>query len=132
MQNAIVMDPLALFAIALLSVSIPTSAAKLYCSIHPAKDTPVSAYAGLSRISQEDAGKAALANIKAPSKQLTRRNLRIEEGCLVYSFDIQIAGRKALEEVLVDAGTGIVIVHKHQTANLEEAERAKGRAKRPL
>ena len=132
MHNAGVMDPLALFAIALLSVSIPTSAAKLYCSIHPARDTPASAFAGLSRISPDDASKAALASIKAPSKQLTRRNLEVEQGCLVYSFGIQISGKKTVEEILVDAGTGIVIVHKHETANLEQAERARGNTKKPL
>lgn len=120
------MDPLALFAIALLSVStIPASAAKLYCSIHPAKDTPVSDLRGLSKVSQENASKSALASIKARSKQITHGNLEIEQGCLVYSFDIQISGKKGVEEILVDAGTGKIITHKHETAKQEAAERAK-------
>lgn len=111
---------------ALLGVStIQGSAAKLYCSIHPAKETPVLALPGLAKISQDDAGRFALANVRARSKQVARGALEVEKGCLVYSFDVQVAGKKELEEILVDAGTGKIITHKHEAAKQLAAERAK-------
>ena len=120
------MDPLALFAMALLSVSaIQGSAAKLYCSIHPARETPVLALPGLAKISQEDASRFALAGVRARSKQVVRGALEVEKGCLVYSFDIQVSGKKEVEEILVDAGNGRIITHKHEAAKQLAAERAK-------
>lgn len=122
------MNPLALFAIALLFVAVPASAAKFACSIHPAGDTPVSALPGLAKVSQEDAGKTALARIKARPKQVADGKLEIEQGCLVYSFDIQVSAKKAVEEILVDAGTGQIISHKHETAKQEAVERENDKA----
>ena len=76
---------------ALLLMSFSVSAAELPCSIRPAKDTPDSALPNLAKVSQADAQKAAIARIKAPSKQVAHGGLEIEQGCLVYSFDIRIS-----------------------------------------
>ena len=113
---------------ALLLVSFSVSAAGLPCSIRPAKDTPDSALPGLAKISQADAEKAALARIKAPSKQVANGGLEIEHGCLVYSFDIRISGKPGIEEIMVDAGTGKILSHKHETPEQEAAEKAKDNA----
>ncbi|GLI38806.1 hypothetical protein GHYDROH2_23070 [Geobacter hydrogenophilus] len=44
---------------------------------------------------------------------------------MVYSFDIRVPGKPGIEEVMVDAGTGRVISHKHETQKQERAEKSK-------
>jgi iron-sulfur cluster repair protein YtfE (RIC family) len=48
--------------------------------------------------------------------------LEVEHGCLVYSFDIRVSGKEGAEEVLIDAGTGKVLSHTHESAEEETAE----------
>jgi hypothetical protein len=75
-------------------------------------------------VSQADAEKAALAgfaNFASPAT-IAKSELEIEQSCLVYSFDVQIAGEKGFEEVHVDAGTGKVLSRKHETSRHEAAE----------
>src|ERR1017187_3180235 len=109
----------------LLLTSSSVSAKQLPCSIHPNKDTPASALSGLARISRADTQKTALARINAPSKQVVDGELEIERGCLVYSFDIRISGKTGVEEIRVDAGTGEILSHKHESPKQEAAEQAK-------
>jgi hypothetical protein len=45
-------------------------------------------------------------------------------GCLIYSFDIQIPGKKSIVEVAVDAATGKVLAQKHESPNAQAAEKA--------
>ena len=117
-------------AIALISLSIPAmaSAAGMHCSIHPAKNTPASTLSGLAKISQADAEKTAIASIKAQTEKTTEGELEVEHGCLVYSFDIRVSGKSGIQEVIVDAGTGKILSHKHETAKQEKAEHAKDKA----
>lgn len=112
----------------LLLASFPVSAKQLSCSIHPSKDTQPQALSGLARISRADAQKTALARINAPSKQVVDGELEIEQGCLVYSFDIRISGKTGVEEIRVDAGTGGILSHKHESPKQEAAEQAKDKA----
>jgi hypothetical protein len=51
--------------------------------------------------------------------------LEIEHGCLVYSFDIKVIGRRGVEEVFVDAGDGNALSHLRETARQEALERVK-------
>ena len=74
-------------------------------------------------VSEAEARKTALAGIKAPSTCKTEGELEVEQGCLVYSFDIRIPGKSGVEEIMVDAETGKIISHKHETQ--EQAERTK-------
>lgn len=114
-----------LIIVASLLVPSTALAAGLNCSIHPPKGTPDSALPGLAKISESEAPKVALAKIKAPSKTNSEGELEIEQGCLVYSFDIKIPGKPGIEEVMVDAGTGKVLSHKHETQKQEQAEKNK-------
>ena len=75
-----------------------------------------------------EAQKAALAKIKASSTKIESSELEVERGCLVYSFDIAVSGKPGIEEIMVDAGTGKVLSHKHESAKQEAAEQAKDRA----
>lgn len=107
---------------------ISVSAAGFKCSIHTAKDTPTTALPSLAKISQSDAQKNALTRIKAPSTAVAEGELEVEQGCLVYSFDIRIPGKPGIEEIMVDAGTGKILSHKHESTKQEAAEKAKDKA----
>ncbi len=115
------------FVIILVLVLMPlsVSAAGIKCSIRPAKDIPTSALPSFAKVSQTDAQKTALARIKAPSTAVAEGELEVEQGCLVYSFDIRIPGKPGIEEIMVDAGTGKILSHKHESTKQEAAEIAK-------
>jgi hypothetical protein len=115
-------------ALLFLALSIPAFAADLNCSIKPAKDAKPAALQKLAKVTQAEAEKTALARIKAASMKVKSGDLEVERGCLVYSFDIAVAGRRGVEEILVDAGTGKVLSRKHETAKQEAAEQAKDKA----
>ena len=115
-------------ALLLLALSTSASAAGLSCSIRPAKGTPAAALQNLAKVTQAEAQGTALAKIKAASKKVGSSELEVERSCLVYSFDIAVSGKPGFEEILIDAGTGKVLSHKHESAKQEAAERAKDRA----
>jgi len=67
------------------------------------------------KISQADAEKAALKAVGGEdSKKTTYSELEIEQGFLVYSIDVKIAGKDGVEEVWVDAGSGKVLAKMHE------------------
>ena len=51
---------------------------------------------------------AALAKARVPG-QITKAELEREDGVLLYSFDIRVAGKDGITEVHVDAGTGAIL-----------------------
>jgi hypothetical protein len=114
-----------LFALALILAAFETSAAEpSLCSIHPSKGTPESALPGLTKVTEADAQKAALAGFadSAAAVTVAGSELEVEHGCLIYSFDVRVAGAKGVEEVIVDAGTGKVLSREHETTKQETAE----------
>ena len=118
-----------LVTIGVLLTLMTASAANLPCSIHPKKGTPAGDLSALAKISLAQAQQTALTRIKAPStSNVGEGELEVEGGCLVYSFDIRIPGKSGIEEVIVDAGTGKVLSHKHESARQEAAEQAKDNA----
>ena len=112
----------------LLLMPLSVSATEIKCSIRPAKDTPASDLPSLAKVSQADAQKTALARIKAPSTAVAEGEFEVEQGCLVYSFDIRIPDKPGIEEIMVDAGTGKVLSHNHESTKQEAAEKAKDKA----
>jgi hypothetical protein len=101
----------------------------LSCSVRPKSGTPATGLSALATVSQADAERTAVENLKASSPTtVTEGELELEHGCLVYSFDIRVAGRAGVEEVLIDAGTGKVLSHQHESSKQEAAERAKEKA----
>jgi hypothetical protein len=108
----------------LIALPLPALAAALPCSI-PMKDgEPASSLPSLARISPDQAQRAALAKIPAKGKGIVSRELEVEQGCLVYSFDIRVKGKTGVDEIFVDAGDGKILSHKHETPAQEAAERA--------
>jgi len=120
-------------AAALLLVDTATAlAATAPCSIHPKKGATKEELIAMAKVTQPDAQKAALASFKDPSKATVKEaELEAEHGCLVYSFDIEVAGRTGIQEVQVDAGNGKVLSSKHESPKAEAAEKAKDKTNAP-
>lgn len=85
------------------------------------KDLPDS----LTRIAKvTEAAAAATALAKVPKGTIESVELEREEGKLLYSYDIRVAGKSGIDEVRVDAMTGAVIgkaVHESPAAEKKEA-----------
>jgi uncharacterized membrane protein YkoI len=83
-----------------------------------------------AKIAERDARKTALAAV--PGGKVQSHELERENGKLIYSYDIKVAGRSGVEEVNVDAMTGAVVAHEHEDAKAEAKEKkAEARAKKP-
>ena len=99
----------------------------LECSVKANKRMSREELAKLAKVKEEDARKTALAWVNAPQAGSAKGGLGVEDGCLVYAYDIMLPGRPA-EEVIVDAGTGKVLVKQQESAAKEAAEKAAEKA----
>lgn len=86
---------------------------------------PVAAQQETPRVPEATARAAALARV--PGGTVKSEELEQEEGKLIYSYDIVVAGRDGVEEVTVDANTGAVLGVHHEDAAAERAEAAHDR-----
>ena len=90
----------------------------------PAAKKEATSQAALRReatIAEADARKTALAAV--PGGKVQSHELERENGRLIYSYDIKIAGKPGIEEVNVDAKTGEIVAHEHEDAKAEAAEK---------
>jgi uncharacterized membrane protein YkoI len=78
----------------------------------------------MARTSEADARKTALDKIAASGASISSGGLEVEDGCLVYTYDVKVPGRGGVEEVIIDAGTGKVLAVEHESAAKEAAEKA--------
>ncbi len=118
-----------LLVLATLVASGTASAARLPCSIHAKTGASAATLQSLSKISIEQARATALSAVGAQSTAVAEGELEAEHGCLVYSFDIRLSPQATgVEEVMVDAGNGKVLSHKHETPQQEATEKAKDAA----
>jgi hypothetical protein len=116
----------------LMTAAATASAGSPPCTIHPKKGASKEDLAAMAKVTQADAQKTALATFKDPSKATVKEaELEAEHGCLVYSFDIEVAGKTGVQEVQIDAGDGKLLSSKHETPKAEAAEKAKDKAKAP-
>jgi uncharacterized membrane protein YkoI len=74
-----------------------------------------------ARIAEADARKTALAEV--PHGRVQSHELERENGKLIYSYDIKVAGKPGIEEVNVDAMTGAIVAHEHEDAKTEAKEK---------
>ncbi len=75
-----------------------------------------------AKISKAVATKTALS--KVPGGKVKSSEIERENGKLIYSFDIKVAGKSGIEEINVDAITGDVVAHEHETPKSEKKEAA--------
>jgi len=112
------------------AVAATASAAAGTCTIHPKKGAARQELAAMAKINQADAQKAVLVFFKNPPRATVKSaELEAEHGCLLYSFDIAVAGTTGVQEIQIDAGNGKVLSSRHESPKAEAAEKAKEKAK---
>jgi uncharacterized membrane protein YkoI len=75
-----------------------------------------------------EAAARATAQKVVPNGTVKASELEREHGKLIYTFELKIAGKSGVEEVNVDAVTGAVVAHEHESEAMvkkEAAEEAK-------
>lgn len=80
-----------------------------------------------AKITKSAATKTALSQV--PGGKVKSSEIERENGKLIYSFDIKVAGKTGIEEINVDAITGDVVAHEHETPKAEKTEAALERKK---
>ncbi|HXM75326.1 MAG TPA: hypothetical protein VN971_00965 [Thermoanaerobaculia bacterium] len=112
-----------------MAIAATVSATPRTCTIHPKPGATSEELAAMAKVTRPDAQRSALATLKDPSKATVKdAELEAEGGCLVYSFDIEVAGKTGVQEIQIDAGDGKVLSSKHETPKAEAAEKAKDKA----
>lgn len=84
-----------------------------------------------ARVTPDSARRLAVAQVA--NGVIDEEEIEEEHGKLVYSFDITVRGRRGVEEVQIDALSGAMVSHEHETprqAARERAADARGAAKK--
>ena len=84
-----------------------------------------------ARVTPDSARRLAVAQVA--NGVIDEEEIEEEHGKLVYSFDIKVRGRRGVEEVQIDALSGAMVSHEHETprqAARERAADARGAAKK--
>ena len=72
----------------------------------------------------KEAEAIAIARKEVPTGKIESGEIERENGKLIYSFDIKVPGKSGIEEVNVDATTGSLVAHEHETPKAEKKEAA--------
>lgn len=83
-----------------------------------------------AKVAEADARATALKEV--PGGTVTAFELEREDGKLIWSYDIKIAGKEGIEEIAIDAITGKMVAHEHETPKDEKKEAAEDAAKAPI
>ncbi len=105
--------------VAAATLSAQTPAAKPMLKAH--RDTPASLRKE-AKISEKTARATALKEV--PNGKITSYEIERENGNLIWSYDIKVAGKAGTEEITVNALTGAVVTHEHETPKAEKKEAA--------
>ena len=89
-------------------------------TVHVKGDAKLKAEA---KVSESDAIATAMREV--PNGKIESGELEREGGKLIYSFDIKVPNKSGIEEVNVDAMTGGLVAHEHETPKQEKSEAAK-------
>jgi hypothetical protein len=111
-----------LLGMAAAAVVVPAVAAEV-CSIHPPQGSAEVQLETLAKVSRTTAQKVALAAItEKKTVTVLSAELEAEHNCLIWSFDLRVAGESGIQEVQVDAGDEKVLSVKHESPRQEAAE----------
>ena len=80
------------------------------------------ALAAEAKVSEADARATALKEV--PSATVDTFELEKEDGKLIYSYDLKVAGKEGIEEVQIDGITGAMVSHVHESPADEAKEAA--------
>ncbi|MEP6509814.1 MAG: PepSY domain-containing protein, partial [Gemmatimonadales bacterium] len=75
-----------------------------------------------AKISMKTARRSALKEV--PNGRVQTSEIERENGKLIYSFGIKVAGKTGIEEVNIDAMTGALVAHEHESPATEKKEAA--------
>jgi hypothetical protein len=99
------------------------------CTIHPKAGATDEELARLATVSRTDAERIAVAKIQRHvAVSVISAELETEHGCLLWSFDLRLAGSSGIREVQLDAGDGRILSVKREI-NQQEAVETKGEIK---
>jgi len=107
---------IAAIAATVLLAAFVASAGDQPCSIKAKNSASKDELTAMAKITEADARAAALKSLSTtPDKATVKKSeLESEDGCLVYSFDIEVAGdSKGHHEIQVDAGNGRILSTDH-------------------
>jgi len=84
------------------------------CSIRPPRGTDPTDLRRMAKISLSDAQSRAVASV-APRRVrgVISSDPEVDDGCLVWPFDLRLEGEQGVLEVLIDAGDGKVLSSRH-------------------
>lgn len=71
-------------------------------------------------VTPDDARRLALARV--PNGRIREQEIEMENGKLVYSFDMKVPKRRGVEEILIDAKSGALVAQEHEGPVQEKAE----------
>ncbi len=94
------------------------TAARPECAIRPPRGTKPAELAAMAKISAAEAERRATASV-APQRvtSVIFSDLEVDDGCLVWPFDLRLEGRSGVQEILIDAGDGKVISSTFEAAD---------------
>jgi len=95
-----------------LTLTLALVAGLISCAAVAAEESQA-ALKAQAKITQEEAGKTALA--KVPNGKIKSAELEKENGKLVWSFDISMPKSKNITEIQVDAKTGKIVSNQVET-----------------
>ena len=107
-----------LIATVLISLAAASAGAQQAPAAKVSKEQ--SALRAAAKVSEDSARAIALKAV--PGATVKEGELEKENGKLVWSFDLKVAGKKGVEEVQVDAITGKVVSHEHESDAAEKKE----------
>lgn len=90
------------------------------CSIRPPRGSSQEELTRLARIRPVEAERRALASV-APLKvsSVVSSEVEVDEGCLVYLFDLRLPDKGGVQEVFVDAGDGKILASTFEAQKKE-------------
>jgi hypothetical protein len=95
----------------------------LSCTIHPKAGATDEELARLATVSRSDAERMAVARVRRHAAvSVISAELETEHGCLLWSFDLRLAGSSGIHEVQIDAGDGRILSVKRENSQQEAAE----------
>lgn len=116
--NRLLSPVLAIAGLAIITSSASAQAAKP-AAHHATANAKLRAEA---KIDEATARTTALKEV--PNGVVKSSELEREKGKLIYSFDIKVPNKSGIEEVNVDAVSGAVVAHEHETPAKEKKEAA--------
>jgi len=118
--------------VASVAAALLCSAALAHAQRAPLKIAGSAALKAKARISGDSAARIAKGTV--PTGTIQAAELETENGKLIYTFEIKVPGKSGIDEVNVDAMTGVVVAHEHESpaqiakeAKAEAIKKAKGK-----